>query len=51
MIVNRNNPITEPQPIIIEQIDGELIRSTALRMYGAARPSGLNADEKAPGLI
>ena len=42
-IVNRNTPVIEPHPIIFEQIDGELIRSTALKMDGAAGPSGLDA--------
>ena len=36
-------PVSEPHPIIFEQIDGAFIRSTALQMNGSAGPSGLNA--------
>ena len=43
-IVNRNTPVIEPHPIIFEQIDGELVRSTALKLDGAAGPSGLDTD-------
>ena len=43
-IVSSNNPVTDPHPIIFEQIDGQLIRSTVLKMDGAAAgPSGLDA--------
>ena len=41
--MNPNIPATEPHPIIFERIDGQLIRSTALRMDGTAGPSGLDA--------
>ena len=36
-------PTTEPHYILFDKIDGQLIRSTALRMDGAAGPSGLDA--------
>ena len=36
-------PVSEPHPIIFEQIDGPFIRSTARQMNGFAGPSGLNA--------
>ena len=36
-------PITEPHSVLFDKIDGQLIRSTALRMDGAAGPSGLDA--------
>ncbi len=39
-IVNSNPPVTDPHP---ERIDGQLIRSTVLKMDGAAGPSGLDA--------
>ncbi len=42
-IVNPNTPVTDPHPIIFEQIDGQLIRSTVLKMDGSAGPSGLDA--------
>ena len=35
--------IHEPQFILFEQIDGQMIRSTALKTNGAAGPSGLDA--------
>ncbi len=41
-IVNSNPPVTDPHPIIFERIDGQLIRSTVLKMDGAAGPSGLD---------
>ena len=41
-IITPDNPPPEPHPIIFKKIDGELIRSTALRMEGAAGPSGLD---------
>ena len=37
------DPIPEPHPILFDQIDGVLIRHTALRMDGAAGPSGLDS--------
>ena len=42
-IVTPDILVTEPHPIIFDKIDGLLIRSTALRMDGAAGPSGLDA--------
>ena len=36
-------PVSEPHPIIFEQIDGPFIRSTVLQMNGSACPSGLDA--------
>ena len=41
-IVTPNIQLTEPHPIIFDKIDGQLIRSTALKMDGAAGPSGLD---------
>lgn len=35
--------ITGPHPVLFDRIDGPLIRSTALRVDGAAGPSGLGA--------
>ena len=32
----------EPHPVLYDQIEGSLIRSTVLRMDGAAGPSGLD---------
>ena len=42
-LVNPNIPVSESHPIIFERIDGQLIRSTALRMDGTAGPSGPDA--------
>lgn len=42
-IVNPNTPANEPHSIIFEQIDGQLIHNTVLKMDGAAGPSGLDA--------
>ena len=42
-IIRPDSSIVEPHPVIFEKIDGPLIRSTALRMDGAAGPSGLDA--------
>ena len=42
-IINPSTPVTDPHPIIFERIDGQLIRNTALKMDGAAGPSGLDA--------
>ena len=36
-------PVTELHPIIFDSIDARLIRSTSLRVSGAAGPSGLDA--------
>ena len=41
-IVTPNIQLTEPHPIIFDKIDGQLIRSTALKMDGAAGPLGLD---------
>jgi hypothetical protein len=38
-------PATAPHPIVFDQIDGPLIRSTVQQMSGSAGPSGLNAKE------
>ena len=35
--------VSEPHPIIFEQIDGPFVRSTVLQMNGFAGPSGLDA--------
>ena len=35
--------VIEPHPVIFDRIDNQLIRSTALKMDGAAGPSGLDA--------
>ena len=36
-------PMEEPHPVIFDQLTGPLIRVTALRMEGAAGPSGIDA--------
>ena len=41
-LVNPNTPVTDPHPIIFESIDSQLIRSTVLKMNGAAGPLGLD---------
>ena len=38
-LVNPNTPVTDPHSIIFERIDSQLIRSTVLKMNGAAGPS------------
>ena len=38
-------PTSRPHPVIFEEIDGTLIKTTIQRMDGAVRPSGLNAVE------
>ena len=35
----------EPHPVIFESLDASVIRSAALKIYGAAGPSGLDAHE------
>ena len=42
-ILTPNSPATEPHPIHFERLDGQLIRKIALKMNGAAGPSGLDA--------
>ena len=42
-IITPEEETTEPDPILFERIDGQLICNTALRMDGAAGPSGLDA--------
>ena len=42
-LIESDLPPPEPHPIFFESIDGQLIRSTVLRMDGAAGPSGLDA--------
>ena len=42
-IVTPDSSTTNPHPILFDRLDGQLIRSTALRMDGAAGPSGLDA--------
>ena len=42
-IITPDAPIVEPHPVLFDKIDGPLIRSTVLRMDGAAGPSGLDA--------
>ena len=39
----QQQPTAEPHPILFEKIDGQLIRSMALRTDGAAGPSGMDA--------
>ena len=39
----RSDHRTQPHPVLFDKIDGLLIRSTVLRMDGAAGPSGLDA--------
>ena len=41
-LVNPNTPVTDPHPIIFERIDSQLIRSTVLKMNGAAGPLSLD---------
>ena len=40
---NTRQPTDEPHPILFEKIDGQLIRSMALRTDGSAGPSGMDA--------
>ncbi len=35
----------DPHPVIFDSIDGSVIRKAALRVRGAARPSGLDVHE------
>ena len=42
-IITPDTPLVEPHLILFDKIDGQLIRSTVLRMDGAAGPSGLDA--------
>ena len=42
-ITKLDTPIQEPHPILFDQINGDLICSTSLKMDGAAGPSGLDA--------
>lgn len=42
-LVDINIPCLDPHPIIFVKLDGQLIRSTVLKMDGAAGPSGLDA--------
>ena len=41
--ITPDSPTTEPHPVLFGRIDGQLIRSSALRTDGAAGPSGLDA--------
>lgn len=41
--ISNEPPISEPHPIVFDQIDAPFIRSTALQMDGSAGPSGLDA--------
>ncbi len=42
-IITPDTPSIEPHSILFDRINGQLIRNTALRMDGAAGPSGLDA--------
>ena len=42
-VIELEAPVQAPHSVIIEQIDGLLIRSIALRTQGAAGPSGMDA--------
>ena len=42
-IVNTKKPFDQPHLVLFEEINGQLIRDTILKMYGAAGPLGLNA--------
>ena len=42
-IITPDSPTIEPHPVLFGRIDGQLIRSSALRTDGAAGPSGLDA--------
>ena len=42
-LIEPDSPPPEPHPVMFEVIDGKLIRSTVLKMDGAAGPSGLDA--------
>ena len=42
-LIEPDSPPPEPHPVMFEVIDGQLIRSTVLKMDGAAGPSGLDA--------
>ena len=42
-LIEPDSPPPEPHPVMFEVIDGQLIRSTMLKMDGAAGPSGLDA--------
>ena len=41
-LIEPDSPPPEPHPVMFEVIDGQLIRSTVLKMDGAAGPSGLD---------
>ena len=42
-IIKPGTPSDEPHPVLFEEINGQMIRDTILRMDGAACPSGLDA--------
>ena len=42
-ILTSETPSNEPHPVLFERIDGQFIHKIALRMDGAAGPSGLDA--------
>ena len=42
-IAKPDTPVVEPHPVIFDEINGQMIRDTILRMDGAAGPSGLDA--------
>ena len=42
-IAKPDTPVAEPHPVIFDEINGQMIRDTILRMDGAAGPSGLDA--------
>ena len=37
-------PAQEPHPVLFDQLDGEAIRTAALKIEGAAGPSGVDAN-------
>ena len=42
-IIKPDTTSDEPHPVLFEELDGQMIRSTVLRMEGVAGPSGLDA--------
>ena len=43
LFISPNTQTVEPHPVLFDKIDGQLIRSIALKSDGAAGPSGLDA--------
>ena len=42
-IIKPSTPSLEPHPVLFEEVNGQMIRDTVLKMDGAAGPSGLDA--------